>query len=594
MSNQAKLWMKAAFLGAALLLAGSAEAATVPTSLLADGVLTAQGGGPVADGNYAVVFRIYKDAQGGTPVWEEGPLQVAVKNGVFSQALGVSKPLDAGVAAQGSWITLAVGGDPEMGRKAWRSVPFALRAGVAEGLECTGCVPVSSLVFDQDVALGEKSLSAKVITASFLVGDGSKLTGVLVGGQVCPVGSALVGVEISGAAKCVATPTVWTAKKDGLPNGGFLEIATGVSDGTVAVTGWVGNKDGSWTLVGPAATAAPFCAACGTGDQGDFVASADMTLASGTYNFANFTISPTATLTVVGTSPLVLNVSSTARIAGKLNLAGLPGSAMGSKGADGGAGGGGGGFAGGASLLGSAKPGSGPGPGGPGESPTAGNYSQQCPGATGASGGGGGHATQGSAGASQQSLAGGVGGASINDANLSQGLLGGSGGGAAGSVVGPQPMTPWACYYSAAGGSGGGGGGAVKITAAKIIVPAGGAIVADGGGPGSLLYPSQIMAGCGGGGAGGTIWLQGGQVALAGTVSAVGGNSKGCAAGSAGRIRVDGQVAGISSPVWVVGSAPLEAQAGTSGMVLSQPKAGVVRLANYSGVPQDVRLIAVH
>ena len=269
---------------AALALAstmGNGALASVPSVLMADGVLTAQGGGPVADGNYAVTFAIYKDVAGGAPVWSEGPLQVAVKNGAFSQALGTLKPVDAGVAAAGTWISLTVGADPELPRKPWRSVPFALRAQVAENLDCSGCVSTGAIdpqalagyakaadltayAKATDLASYAKTASlAKVATTgaysdliglpvlakvnqacgSGLVVDGLKADGSLtcvtaiaaIAGVSCAAGSAVTGFSAAGVPTC-------TAVADILGGGGsttvYLEPAACGSHLTTATTCW--------------------------------------------------------------------------------------------------------------------------------------------------------------------------------------------------------------------------------------------------------------------------------------------------------------------------------------------------------------------
>ena len=137
MTTRLHIWL----VGLVTLLALPAVAA-VPGTLLVEGTLANIAGAPVADGVYAVKFAVYGDAVSASPLWQEGPVSVAVKGGGFSQLLGVTKPLTNEVLAAGSspMLALAVGSDPELPRKPMASVPFALRAAVAEKLECTGCI----------------------------------------------------------------------------------------------------------------------------------------------------------------------------------------------------------------------------------------------------------------------------------------------------------------------------------------------------------------------------------------------------------------------------------------------------------------------
>ena len=217
-----------------LFCAAVAQAA-VPSALTADGVLTSQGGGPVADGNYAVTFVIYKDAAGGAPVWSEGPLQVAVKNGAFSQVLGAVKPVDAGVAAAGGWITLAVGNDPELARKPWRSVPFALRAQVAEGLECSGCIKAAML----------DPQTVPAVAKSGNYGDLQGLPTLAKLGTTCGSGLVVKGLKADGSlecvaglvgGKCAAGQVVTEVKADGSVTCGVVGITGGACQAGQVVT----------------------------------------------------------------------------------------------------------------------------------------------------------------------------------------------------------------------------------------------------------------------------------------------------------------------------------------------------------------------
>ena len=135
----------------ALLVAAPSEApAAVPTVTTIEGLLTATGGGAAADGNYKVTFRIFKSATDTEIVWTEGPVIVSVKGGQFSHALGSDTPLKAATlgALPAAWLGVQIESDPELPRQNLRSVPFSLRAALAEGLDCTGCVTLQQLHAD--------------------------------------------------------------------------------------------------------------------------------------------------------------------------------------------------------------------------------------------------------------------------------------------------------------------------------------------------------------------------------------------------------------------------------------------------------------
>ncbi len=126
-------------------VAGPAAAA-VPTQTAIEGVLLSSGGGPAADGNYTVTVGIYSAETGGNPVWAESGVTVAAKGGQFSYQLGAKTPLAAAaLSLPAAWIGIQIGSDPELPRKPLGSSPFALRAAVAEALECSGCLKAGNL-----------------------------------------------------------------------------------------------------------------------------------------------------------------------------------------------------------------------------------------------------------------------------------------------------------------------------------------------------------------------------------------------------------------------------------------------------------------
>ncbi len=250
---------RVALLSSALVvLAGAPALAKAPATVAVEGALHAAGGGPVADGSYAVTFAIYDKEQGGTAVWSEGPVNVKTIAGRFAHALGSLKTLDTGKLAglPAQWLGLKVGGDPELARRPLRSAMFALHASSsaalacsgcvgggqiaagavtgqkvgfayaasdtkggsalkAKALSCTGCVTVAHLKFDKGVDLGAQTLTAAklisggdiqaagVIAAKQFVGDGSKLTGIKVPANACPKGRVASGIDADGKLTCV-------------------------------------------------------------------------------------------------------------------------------------------------------------------------------------------------------------------------------------------------------------------------------------------------------------------------------------------------------------------------------------------------------
>lgn len=261
--------------------------AAVPVQVAVEGALLSSSGVPAADGNYKLTFALYASANAVDPTWSE-QASLPLAKGRFVHALGSVTPLtpDHVSAATGGWLGVRVESDAELPRQPLRSVSTALRAAVAEGLACTGCVAanaigfayagaatkggpaldlacsgcvaVEEMKFDGDIDLGGHSLkgknalfsgdiTAKTVTAAALVGDGSALTGVKVAGGSCKQGEIVTGVQTDGSVVCGAgagssnsalggmMTTVFTesAKVAGLPapipdNTGALGLAQAV------------------------------------------------------------------------------------------------------------------------------------------------------------------------------------------------------------------------------------------------------------------------------------------------------------------------------------------------------------------------------
>lgn len=138
-------------IGLAGLLGGvSASASVTPYSAL-EGVLQASGGGAAADGNYSVTFTLL-DGAAGKAVWSEVDTSLAVKGGQFQYTLGSKTPLSAGLFSGDRWLQLQIGTDPPLQAMPVRSLALALRAAVAEAVDCSGCIKAGQL--DSSVTQG--------------------------------------------------------------------------------------------------------------------------------------------------------------------------------------------------------------------------------------------------------------------------------------------------------------------------------------------------------------------------------------------------------------------------------------------------------
>ena len=125
------------------------------------GVLRTQGGGPVVDGNYVMVFSLYENEAAKATLWQEVQLKVVVGGGLFATALGAEggkSPLADDFFAQHPqpWLGVAVGSDPELPRQPLWMVPtatYAVSAGKLTGLLngtqiAAGTLPVEAMGFN--------------------------------------------------------------------------------------------------------------------------------------------------------------------------------------------------------------------------------------------------------------------------------------------------------------------------------------------------------------------------------------------------------------------------------------------------------------
>lgn len=140
----------------ALTVAGSSQthsagrsainASRVPSVVNYSGVLADLSGKPLT--NIAgVTFALYKEAQGGAPLWIETQSVHLDKTGHYSVMLGSTTgsglPADMFVSGEARWLGVQVQGQPEQARVLLVAVPYALKAGDAETV---GGLPASAFV----------------------------------------------------------------------------------------------------------------------------------------------------------------------------------------------------------------------------------------------------------------------------------------------------------------------------------------------------------------------------------------------------------------------------------------------------------------
>jgi hypothetical protein len=94
--------------------------------------------GKAAAGVSGVTFSIYKEQEGGAPLWIETQNVQVDKSGRYTAQLGASKPtglpLDLFATGEARWLAVRVEGQQEQSRTLLLSVPYALKAMDAETL----------------------------------------------------------------------------------------------------------------------------------------------------------------------------------------------------------------------------------------------------------------------------------------------------------------------------------------------------------------------------------------------------------------------------------------------------------------------------
>ena len=133
----------------------------VPPLVNFSGVLTDLNGKPITTtGVVGVTFLLYKDSQGGSPLWMETQNVEPDRNGHYTVMLGSSSssglPADIFVAGEAHWLGVQAQGQDEQPRVLLVSAPYALKAGDAQTL---GGLPASAFVLaapPSNISVGDR------------------------------------------------------------------------------------------------------------------------------------------------------------------------------------------------------------------------------------------------------------------------------------------------------------------------------------------------------------------------------------------------------------------------------------------------------
>ena len=148
----------------------------VPQVVKFGGVLTDVNGKSLA-GTVGVTFSIYKDQEGGAPLWMETQNVQPDKAGHYSVMLGsaTSQGLPASTFASGEarWLGVQVQGQAEQARTVLMSVPYALKAADAETI---GGLPPSAFLKASAPGSAAASNSSQAVAAITGTGTANHIT----------------------------------------------------------------------------------------------------------------------------------------------------------------------------------------------------------------------------------------------------------------------------------------------------------------------------------------------------------------------------------------------------------------------------------
>ena len=148
----------------------------VPPLMNFSGALTDVNGKPMT-GVVGVTFLLYKDPQGGSPLWMETQNVQPDNRGHYTVMLGSTSstglPSDIFVAGEAHWLAVQIEGQTEQPRVLLVSAPYALKAGDAETI---GGLPASAFVLAAPPPSGVAIANASAPAAAATSASGSPLS----------------------------------------------------------------------------------------------------------------------------------------------------------------------------------------------------------------------------------------------------------------------------------------------------------------------------------------------------------------------------------------------------------------------------------
>jgi hypothetical protein len=154
----------------------AAANAVVPPMVKFSGVLTDVNNKPLT-GTVGVTFSLYKESEGGAPLWVETQNVAADKTGRYTVMLGSSTsqglPSDVFNSGEARWLGVQVQGEAEQPRTVLMSVPYALKAADAETV---GGLPASAFVKAAGSGSATGSTTSQAVAAITGTGTANHVT----------------------------------------------------------------------------------------------------------------------------------------------------------------------------------------------------------------------------------------------------------------------------------------------------------------------------------------------------------------------------------------------------------------------------------
>jgi hypothetical protein len=157
--------------------ASTSNAVAVPHLVRFSGLVKDAAGQPLS-GTVGVTFALYRDQEGGAPLWLETQNAATDNNGHYTVSLGATKadglPVELFTSGEARWLGVQPEGQSEQPRVLLLSVPYALKAADAETV---GGLPPSAFVLANGAQGSEAATKSAAVPASTAAAKNPTVTG---------------------------------------------------------------------------------------------------------------------------------------------------------------------------------------------------------------------------------------------------------------------------------------------------------------------------------------------------------------------------------------------------------------------------------